>query len=621
MPKPRTSVHSNTYKVRGEMEGVRVNIQDISTTKDLYGNEYITYEIDITVSSPFHGWHIYRRYTDFVNLYSYLTNKSSPRILPHHTIPLPSASSHLYSFLNPLMIASRRRSQLQSYLSALVQQKDLSDEEINILKVFLDYEQYETFLSRHRDRVQRRMTVSDVERSLLKIEQITQVSRVLFLEHDDGEAEAEGNQQTTDLLRAIEGPDEQQLPEEEGHGGGHNVKDLPRPSSSSSSSSISYADKLNHLISLAPHPSPSHGHGLSDREEQHRKRSGSCFSEELDPEQSAIWRTVPDPEEPPSPSPSSPSTPVAAPVPTRHSPSQRAAEVSGQEETAATTKRTPAPSPNPATTPPPPFFRSSQSLSTTSPSLTTPPSASASSSHRPPLATRSLSAVGSSPFTGSPGGGGDGLKEAIQTNDLRLMKQLLRLSPGLATAHCDSQGNPLLYTCALFNNLPIAFLLLDHGADPHTSNLNGLSALDIATPLWKTAIAERMQRRGGVGGEGGGEGLQYLTVSLQKTSAGIGLKLGKNPTGQAIIVGFTSPSKTRTPPPLRVVDGEGCETVGVVSAMEALRVCDLIHSIDGTEARDLGEVVKKVRECGVGEVLAITVKRRTGAGAAAGGSR
>jgi hypothetical protein len=204
------------------------------------------------------------------------------------------------------------------------------------------------------------------------------------------------------------------------------------------------------------------------------------------------------------------------------------------------------------------------------------------------------------------------------------MKQILKISPDVATGHCDSQGNPLLYTCALYNNLPIAFLLLDHGADPHTSNLNGLSAFDIATAPWKTAISERLSRREARRGEE--EGLQYLTVRLRKTAAGIGLKLGKNPNGQAIIVGFTSPSKAlkaqgEPEAGQETMSGTGTGTgrmTAVVSPAESLRVCDLIHSIDGAETRDLSEVVRKVRECGVHDVLDITVKRTRGGGGGRG---
>jgi hypothetical protein len=591
------------------MEGIRVGIHDISSQIDSHGNEYIIYNIDVTVASPFHGWNISRRYTDFVNLFKYMTTKSSPRILSCSIPSSSSTSSHFLSLLSPKSLAMKRKQRLQDYLTALITSKDLSSQEIHILKVFLDFEQYEIFLDMYRNRSHKMVTTSDIERSLLNIENITQVSRVLFLERNEAP---------------------QRQPQGDGGNGSfaeehHDLCQLMQSNLSTVSSNIEI-DRLCYLPSPPP-PDPEDSSAVDDTStpsaaggatasggppqlssspstpwsspgHHHRNRSGTGCSEELDQEQSAIWRTVPDEL-------TTDSAPQTPPVKLKRD----SKDFTPPHSSAS--KATPPPSASSsAAQQPSSASRHFLSTSASSPSLSSPPLSTVTPTRSPlssstaTLTTRSISLCSSSGFSYPPTS--DGLKEAIRNNDLKIIKQILQTNPALAS-FCDSQGHPLIYTCALFNNIPIALLLIDYGADPYVINLNGLSAIEIATVQWKTIVLERflqkknlLERKSLLSSASQN---RIVKGNLRKTVSGIGLKLGKNPNGKAMILGFTSPAK-RIPGNSRAGE-ENPEP----SPIEFLRVCDLIHLIDGKEMKDLNEVIRKVKETEVNDLLEITVLR------------
>lgn len=556
------------------MEGIRIGIQDIKVTQDSSGHEYILYDIDITVSSPhpFHGWHIYRRYTDFVNLYHYMTTKSDhPRQLSCH-IHSPSTTTHLKSFLNPLIVAKKRIIKLQQYLNELISLPNLTIHEIEIIKTFLNYEQYEIFLDEYRNRSYRMVTHDDIERSILNIENIKQVNRVLFLENSSIEA-SQQQEEDLDHHQLLQ----QALPSYHPSDAHHDLDQLIRtPSSTTSNTDI---DRL--CSTSMPLTTSNVDISPSRHDEQRRKQSDSCYSEDLDPEQSAIWRTVcPDPNEPPTP-PSKPRRSIETPH-------------DGESDTAPTPPR----GSDIATSQS--KIESSPKMITNSQSL---PISSQHQSKPSPISptSHSLSFSSSNGFIYPPTS--DGLKEAIRNNDLKIIKQILKSNPALAT-FCDSQGNPIIYTCALYNNIPIALLLIDYGADPYTVNMNGLSAFDIGTTPWKTQILEKyLQKKSQLDRLHTPPELQYIKVNLKKTASGIGLKLGKNPNGKAIILGFKSPTKE--------MSHKLEESPTIESPHQILKICDLIHLIDGKEMKDLNEVIKKVKECEVNETLEVTILRAT----------
>ena len=186
----------------------------------------------------------------------------------------------------------------------------------------------------------------------------------------------------------------------------------------------------------------------------------------------------------------------------------------------------------------------------------------------------------------------DGLKEAVRSNDVRGVKELLRMNPKLA-AYSDSNGNPIIYSAALYGSVAMAILLIDAGADPYTVNRNGLCAFDIALEPWRHAVLEHMVKRKAL--IRNRESVVSLSLRIAKTSLGFGIKLGRNPDGHALIVGFkdmptgqSNPAKCCTPP---------------------LEVCDVIISVNNMGSLDFEGTLEALQGIAVGSSVDIKIMR------------
>ncbi|XP_049934559.1 uncharacterized protein LOC116258133 isoform X2 [Nymphaea colorata] len=85
---------------------------------------------------------------------------------------------------------------------------------------------------------------------------------------------------------------------------------------------------------------------------------------------------------------------------------------------------------------------------------------------------------------------GEGLREAIKSNDITAVKYLL--DEGVNANYCDKQGMSLLHLAALFNRTEIVFTLMDHGARVEHKNAQGETPLDCAPTMLQYKMREKM---------------------------------------------------------------------------------------------------------------------------------
>ena len=78
------------------------------------------------------------------------------------------------------------------------------------------------------------------------------------------------------------------------------------------------------------------------------------------------------------------------------------------------------------------------------------------------------------------------LLRAAETNDLEIVRRLLEL--GVSVFEADADANTALHYAAVRNLLPIARLLLAHGADPLVDNRHRMSAFDASLCMRNTVL-------------------------------------------------------------------------------------------------------------------------------------
>lgn len=453
------------------MEDIKVHIREPQVFKDGNDEKFIVYVVTVTVGTPYHRWEIVRRFSDFQNLYNFMTSKANKRHIDFH-VPSLSMAKHMLSFVNPKAEAKKRIPKLQNYINGLLTLPDLTMCEIDILKTFLNFDEHEMFLDMERNS-EARLSEDFGVANTTHLDEITQVSRVLFqdeLQRDNRVFSTESDATVDDqdnesgnTWRNVSGDDK-----------------FPRGiiciTSSSSDSLTTVETKTSKSNSLIPLPE-----------------------------------------------------------------------------------------------------------STSLPEVTT-----AKRQSHPPL-----------PYSVSPDGKNrsyaitsDGLKEAVRNNDVRGVKELLKVNPKLA-AFSDSAGNPIIYSAALYGSVSMAVVLIDAGADPYCVNRNGLCAFDIALEPWRDAVMEHMVKRKAL--IQNHEALVTISVKLVKSKFGLGIRLGRNPDGHALIVGFANmpndlpnPAKICTPP---------------------LEMCDIICSVNNMGSSSFETTVEGFKAAAIGDVVEMKIMR------------
>jgi hypothetical protein len=449
------------------MEDIKVHIKEPQIFKDGNDEKFVVYVINITVGTPYHRWEIIRRFSDFQNLFNFMTSKANRRHIDAE-VPSLSMTKHMLSFVNPRAEAKKRIPKLQNYISGLLSLPDLTMCEIDILKTFLNYDEHEMFLDMERNSSVRLSEDFGVANTT-NLDDITQVSRVLFQD---------------------------------------NLERGERIVSSES------------------------GMTLEDR----------------DSESGSTWRNVPGDDD---------------------KYCKGIVCITSTSSDSLTTVET----------------KTSKSNSLTSLPETT---VTSKQGQPPPL-----------PYSISPDGKNriyaitsDGLKEAVRNNDVRGVKELLKVNPKLA-AYSDSGGNPIIYSAALYGSVGMAVLLIDAGADPYCVNRNGLCAFDIALEPWRNAVMEHMVKRKAL--IQNHEALVTISVKLLKSKYGLGIKLGRNPDGHALVVGFADMPKGYSNP--------------AKSCIPPLEMCDIICSVNNMGSSSFETTVDGFKEAAVGDTVEIKVMR------------
>lgn len=164
------------------MEHASIEINGVQNCIDHDGNTYIAYLVRVTMSSPYHTWEIRRRFSEFMTLYNYITEKSS-RYFNNSRIYNVSFMKHMKSLLFTKELALKRMPILKSHLMAYLSLSDLSSDEKKILKAFVGFEEYENFIK----------LFQFAGDSLLNSESVRGIAKNLFPSSEDDDLGDESN--------------------------------------------------------------------------------------------------------------------------------------------------------------------------------------------------------------------------------------------------------------------------------------------------------------------------------------------------------------------------------------------------------------------------------------------
>jgi hypothetical protein len=498
------------------MDGVTAVIRDVEMYIDSSGNKYALYVIDVRVDSPPHEWNILRRFTDFLNLCNYMSRKSRPRTVECE-INSPSTAAHIVSYLSPIKKAQSRSKKLQQYLNSLLSVNDLTVGEIDILKTFLNFVEYEFFLDEMRNQSSRITSksngdeqghvVSDSKSSPKSASVKNLVSDFDCETPDSNIDEHNGNIWRDVISDTSEDPTDKTPPDSLTT---HETTDH-RPLGYSASDTIPCPTEIisssDHLVCY-PHPyTKSDEYPIS-----------VCSSAVAD------------------------GRPPSYRHQNKHQNSNRPISAS------ISANRT----------------RLNSDLSNTSASALY------------PLTT-------------------SGLAEALKRNDLGGVREVLELHDRLAT-YADRSGCPAIYTAALYSSLQIALLLIDYGADPYACNqANQLCALDISSEGWRRAVLNRYECKLTMNSTPLTPKIISIEISLVKEQYGFGMKVGRNPDGKAIVIGFA------TLPPGSINPCLSCDP--------PIALCDVIYNVDQTPVDSFERCLVALQRISVGSSVRLTVRR------------
>ena len=175
----------------------------------------------------------------------------------------------------------------------------------------------------------------------------------------------------------------------------------------------------------------------------------------------------------------------------------------------------------------------------------------------------------------------EGLKEGLRNNDVVAVQELLRKSKRLAT-EIDNAGNPMIYTAALYGAIELGIILISAGADPHTVNRQGISAMDIAFDPWRDAIQKFILKREQDRLNADICKYETIIVGIRKSNSGsIGLNIVRTTDNMPLVLGY------KTDPALH-------ETVDAVRAI--VKPNDIICAVDGVEVKNLDSAVKMIKD-------------------------
>lgn len=170
----------------------------------------------------------------------------------------------------------------------------------------------------------------------------------------------------------------------------------------------------------------------------------------------------------------------------------------------------------------------------------------------------------------------DGMKEALRNNDKRAVSDLLKKSKALATK-VDDAGNPMIYTAALYGAIDVGIALIKAGADPHSVNRQGISAMDVAFDPWREAIDKFIAKRE----EGRSkESCKYKTINTiarKNVTGSLGLNIAKTTDNMPVVLSIKCTE---------------CEERG---QEPDIKPNDIITAVNGVSISDLGTAVNMIK--------------------------